>query len=148
MKHQSPAVWAVLIFVLSLAGVDLLYEKTTLKISEESIAPGITFVVVFTYLCLIAFNVDNLVIIMIVFLLSILATINWLLAAFYYSQKSNNDNRVVLPTAAACAYFGFLAGELNNDNNFVQQAALRKFKTYSAQHPFEVLQFAGKVAIT
>lgn len=137
MEHQSPAVYVVYVLILSLGVASAVLDEDHVKWSSSRSIPGL--VVAFLFLCdivLMATGSTNVGLILGVRFLEIAALLNWVFSSFTYGKSDEKCNTVpVYPLVALGILFGFLAGELNNDNNFAEKAIQKKAVSFIVSHP-------------
>jgi len=136
-SFQSPAVFLVYASIVALSFVASVLDDSTLRWeTKRSLAPFLTGILFAVDIALMLFDVQDAALVIGVRVLEIAALINWFLSSLVYAAPEQRCNQgFVLPVAVAALYFGFLAGELNNDNNFAEKMAKRKLVKYLSQHP-------------
>lgn len=144
MDYQSPAVYVVYTLIVALAAASALLDEDRIEWSASRSIPSL--VVAGLFLCdivLMAIGSVALGLVVGVRILQIFALVNWVVSSFTYGKSKDGCNHTpVYPLVAVAIFFGFLAGELNNDQNFAEKAIKKKAVSFIMSHPIAFARHA------
>ena len=137
MEYQSPAIYLVYCIIVALSVASAFLDDDTVEWSARRSVPALVVGALFLVdIVLMVTGYTGVGLVLGVRLLQVVALVNWVVASFSYGESSTPCNRVPLyPLAAVAVFFGFLAGELNNDNNFAEKAVKKKAISFILSHP-------------
>lgn len=144
MDYQSPAVYVVYTLIVALGVTSAALDEDHVEWTAARSVPGL--VVAALFLCdivIMAIGSVQVGLILGIRLLQVVALVNWVAASFTYGKSKHGCNRTPVYSLVAVALFvGFLAGELNNDNNFVEKAIKKKAISFIVSHPIAFARHA------
>lgn len=143
--HQSPLVYGIIVTILGLSTTSI----TVSIVNHHYIGVWWPSAVIFCFLvivCAIIFQWTRVAYLILATFGAIFSLIMWLIADISYAQPVNSINKrtsLILSVAALSLYVGFLAGEYNNDNGYVQGVIEKNLIKFAKKNP---LKFAKIVS--